>query len=173
LRLKLAAVRHDLKALQIGDEGDFETALIERSLSHPLLDHDPIGKLDKFGCMVRDFESVARAAETACDDARKEALASAQAGLQPAKIWAVWVRDMAGLWERQRLSTAVRKDELGVSAFPFLIGTVQSALDRRYRQHTRNKALSLAVSRALREGPNGRTNSRKGTKGSGRKKTSV
>ena len=40
LRLKLGTVRHNLEALQIGDEGDFETALIERSLSHPLLDHD-------------------------------------------------------------------------------------------------------------------------------------
>jgi len=173
LRRNLGNARHDLEALQNGDEGDFEKALIERSLSHPLLDHDPVGKLDKFGCMVRDFESVARAVETACDDGRKKALASAQAGLQPSKMWDVWVRDMAGLCERQGLSTTVRKDELAVSAFPVLIGIVQSALDRPYRQHTRKNALSPAVWRALGQRPKRRPNSPQGTKGSGRKKAGV
>lgn len=173
LRRNLGTVRRDLEELQIGDEGDFERALIERSLSHPLLDHDPIGKLYTFGRMVRDVDSVARAIEIACDGARKEALASAQAGLDPMEVWKIWVRDMSRVWEQQDLSIAVRKDGLGASAFVLLIHVVQSNLERKYRQHTKLAALSQAVWRALREGPSGRTNSRGSITGSGRKKASA
>jgi hypothetical protein len=173
LRRNLSTVRHDLEALQIGDEGDFDTALIERNLSHPLLDDYTLGKLDKLSCMIRDLASVAPAVEIACDGARKEALASAKAGFDPMKIWNIWVRDMSRVWEQHGLYAAVRKDELGVSAFVRLIDIVQSNLDQKYRQHISLAALSSAVSRALRDGPKGRTSSRDGVKGSGRKKAGV
>ena len=173
LRRRLGSVTRILEELQIGDEGDFDTALIERGLSHPLLDHDPIGKLDKFGRMVRDVDSVARAVDTACEGARKEALASVQAGLDPMKVWKIWVRDMSRVWEQNGLLVSARKDELRTSAFVVLIHIVQSNFDRKYRQHTKLAALSQAVWRALREYPNGRTNSRCSITGSGRKKASA
>jgi hypothetical protein len=174
LRRDLGRVTRVLEELQIGDEGDFDTALIERSLSHPLIEPDPIGKLDKFGRMVRDVDSVARAVDAACASARKEALASVQAGLDPMKVWRIWVREMSRVWVQHGLLISVRKDELRASSFVQLIHIVQSKFDRRYQQHTTNlAALSQAVWRALREGPNGRTNSRGGTTGSGHKKASA
>jgi hypothetical protein len=148
----LGSVQRELDKLQIGDEGDFATALIERNLSHPLLDNREFGTLDKLGCMMRDLASVTPAAETACERGRREALASAQAGLRPDKIWNIWVRGLAGICERHGFPTSVRHDELGVSAFVRLIDIVQTGLDLRYRQHTKKKALSSAVARALREG---------------------
>jgi hypothetical protein len=148
----LGSVQRELDKLKIGDEGDFATGLIERNLSHPLLDSWKLGTLDKLGCMMRDLASVVPAAETACGRGRREALASAQAGLRPDKIWNIWVRDMKGSCERHRFPTSVRHDGLGVSAFVGLIGIVQTGLDLRYRQHTKKNALSTAVARALREG---------------------
>ena len=149
----LGSVQRELDKLKIGDEGDFATALIERNLSHPLLDSWKFGTLDKLGCMMRDLASVVPAAETACERGRREALASAQAGLRPDKIWNIWVRDMAGAWKRLGSFPSVRKDDLGVSAFVQLIGIiVQSGLDPQYQQHTKTNALSTAVDRALREG---------------------
>jgi hypothetical protein len=170
LRRNLSTIRHALEALQIGDEGDFDTALIERNLSHPLLDYDTLRKLDKLGSMIRDLASVVPAVEIACDGARKEALASAKAGLDPMTVWKIWVRDMSGVWDQHGLSITVRKDELRTSPLVRLIDIVQSNLDEKYRQHTVHlPALSQAVWRALREGPNDRTNPRDVTKDSGRK----
>ena len=148
----LGSVQRELDKLKIGDEGDFATALIERNLSHPLLDSWEFGTLDKLGCMMRDLASVVPAAETACERGRREALASAQAGLRPDKIWNMWVRDMAGICRSHGFLPSARKDELGASAFVRLIDIVQTGLDLRYRQHTKKNALSTAVARALREG---------------------
>jgi hypothetical protein len=152
LRRALIAVQRELDKLQVGDEGDFATALIERNLSHPDLENGDLGKLERFRELTRDYVSLVAAVETACEFGRREALASVQTGLQPANVWNSWVRDMAGICACQGFPTSVRNDELGGSAFVRLIDIVQSALDLQYRQHTKNKnALSLAVARALRE----------------------
>ena len=149
----LDAVKRELDKLQIGDEGDFTTELIERNLSHPDLGDAGLGKLDRFHELTRDYVSVAAAVATACERGRREALASVQTGLQPANVWNSWVRDMAGVCERHGFPTSVRNDELGVSAFVRLIEVVQMGLDAQYRQHTKTiDALSTAVKRALREG---------------------
>ena len=149
----LGIVARELEGLSIGDEGDHYTALIEHHLSHPLLDMDDVGKIDRFRYHTREYLGMARAIENACELGRREALSSAQAGLQPAKIWNIWVREMARAWERHGLSDAVRNDGLGVSIFVRLIDIVQSALEPQYRQHTTTlAALSQAVLRALREG---------------------
>jgi hypothetical protein len=146
----LGTVRHKLEGLQIGDEGDFYTAFIEHNLSHPDLDDGRLGKLTEFRDRTHKYEDVVRAVETACEAGRKGALASAQAGLQPAKIWNIWVRETAGTWQQHGLSVAVRNDDLGVSTLVQLIDILQSALDQQYRQHTKTPAaLSRAVSRAL------------------------
>jgi hypothetical protein len=153
LRRAIGAVQRKLDRLQIGDEGDFATALIERNLSHPDLGDAGLGKLDRFRELTRDYVSVAAAVATACERGRREALASVQTGLQPANVWNSWVRDMAGVCERHGFPTSVRNDELGVSAFVRLIEVVQMGLDAQYRQHTKTiDALSTAVKRALREG---------------------
>jgi hypothetical protein len=142
-----------LDKLQIGDEGDFATALIERNLSHPDLGDGDLGKLDRFRELTRDYESLAAAVETACEFGRREALASAQTGLQPANIWNSWVRDMAGACERHGFPTSARNDALGVSALVRLINIVQMGLDPQYQQHTKTiDALSTAVGRSLRKG---------------------
>lgn len=155
LRRAVGTVRHISEGLQIGDEGDFYTAFIEHSLSHPKLDDSCLGKLTEFRDRTYEYEDIARAVETACEAARRKALASAQAGLQPAKIWNIWVRETADTWQRYGQSIAVRNDDLGVaSALVSLIAILQSALDLQYRHHTKNPAaLSQAVSRALRERP--------------------
>ena len=149
----LGALQRELDKLQIGDEGDFATALIERNLSHPDLGDGDFGKLERFRELTRNYEILAAAVGTACELGLREALASVQTGLQPANIWNSLVRDMAGACERHGFPTSVRNDELGVSAFVRLIDIVQSAFNLQYRQHTKNKnALSTAVARALREG---------------------
>jgi hypothetical protein len=149
----LGALQRELDKLQIGDEGDFATALIEHKLSHPDLGDGDLGKLDRFRDLTRDYMRLVAAVETACERGRREALASAQAGLQPANFWNSWVRDMAGICEPHGLPTSVRNDELGVSAFVRLIDIIQTGLDPQYRQHTTTiNALSTAVARALREG---------------------
>ena len=80
---------------------------------------------------------------------------------------------MSRVWE-QHGHHRCSKGRTRRSDFVQLIDIVQSHLDQKYRQHTINlAALSLAVWRALAEGPKGRTNSREGTKGSGRKKAGV
>ena len=148
----LGSVQRELDKLQIGDEGDFTTELIERNLSHPDLGDAGLGKLDRFHELTRDYVSVAAAVATACERGRREALASVQTGLQPANFWNSWVRDMAGICERHSFPVSVRKDELGLSAFVRLIDIVQADLDPQYRQHTKPNALSTAVDRALPEG---------------------
>ena len=149
----LGALQRELDKLQVGDEGDFATALIERNLSHPDLGDGDLGRLDRFGEMTRNYVRLAAAVETACELGRREALASAQAGLQPASVWNGWVRDMAGICERHGFPSSVRNDELGVSAFVRLINIIQTGLDPQYRQHTKtDNALSTAVARALRKG---------------------
>jgi hypothetical protein len=153
LRRELADVRHRLEKLQDGDVGDFYTAYIEHSLSHPRLDEDPLGKLIKFFDYTREYGTLVRAVEKACEAGLRQALASAQAGLQPMRIWDIWIRETASIWHRYHLRVKVRNDDLGVSSFVRLIIILQSTFDLPFQQHTKNSsALSQAVSRALGEG---------------------
>jgi len=147
----LDAVLHQLDEMKVG-EGDFSTALVEHHLTPCDLTRD-LEKLEKFGDRVRAFKDLVRTAEAACEAGHKLALTSTQAGLQPGKIWKLFVRSLAVAWKRQGHLPSVRKDERGVSAFVRLIDIVQSGLDARYQRHAQSEAaLSHAVSSALREG---------------------
>jgi hypothetical protein len=147
----IGTLTRQLEELEVGDMGDFGTALLERNLSHPDLEHNELGKVEAFRRRTREYSDLVRAAAIASENARKEALASAQAGLQPVRIWDILIRDMAGVWNHFNLPVAARKDDLeAISDFVRVIDVVQSNLDEKYRRHSKNPlALSIAVSRAI------------------------
>ncbi|WP_441254285.1 hypothetical protein [Bradyrhizobium sp. 613_E4_N2_2] len=147
--------------LQVGDEGDFDTGLIEHHLSHPKLDGGRQGKLTEFYDRTREYEEITREYEgmvRAVAAASKAALKTAAfsgAGLQPTKMWDIWVRETARAWGKYVRPVSVRHDgDPKVSDFVTLIDILQSSLAGRYHHHTNGPtALSSAVARALDESP--------------------
>lgn len=144
-----------MEALQVGDEGDFYTAYIERHLSHPLLDVGCEGKLIMFRDRMREDTALMRAVAIACGKGKETAFGASQAGLQPRKIWRIMVRAVARVWTRHGLSDAVRHDgDPRGSDLVNLIHILQMSLPERFRHHEGHPtALLSAVSRALNESP--------------------
>ncbi|APG08160.1 hypothetical protein BKD09_07455 [Bradyrhizobium japonicum] len=113
------------------------------------------GKLIKFYDRLREFEGMVRAVTAACDEGQKMALKHSQDGLQPRKIWNIWVRATARVWTAHVGLPGVRHDgDPKGTDFATLIDILQSSLAVPYRQHTKGKdPLPIAITRALNEGP--------------------
>ncbi|WP_141342502.1 hypothetical protein [Bradyrhizobium sp. USDA 3458] len=146
-----------LEGLQVGDEGDLYTGLIEH---HVFRAHDWHGTLTeffddtrKYNDHTREYEPKARAVSEACNTALKT-LAISGAGLQATRMWAVWVRETARAWRKYDLPVAARHDgDPQTSDFVTLIDILQSSLPKCYRHHIGSTALVSAVRRALKESP--------------------
>ncbi len=99
----------------------------------------------------RSLSGAVHTIECAIEDALVDIACSSERGFEGGDAWTQWIVDLAHTFEKKEplKSTASKDTNRPLSPFVRFVKALQSTIEKKYRRHQTDAALSLAVANAL------------------------